>query len=149
MSCWWFFFTITRILDRSSTFNAQLYDASFVDSTDDLNADVSEIIDYSIANPTVSYSDLGVYIQDTYGFKPAGQAEDVDGVTTVEIQISDENTGQSDTLEVTVVPASQTAQGVTLTNEEGTATFIVTNSNPPAAAPVSISWVCDNGAQLT
>ena len=136
MSRPWVLFTITKMLDRASTFGAQLYDASFVDSTDDFNADISEIIDYQIANSNISFSDLGVYIQDTFGFKSAGQAKDIGG-DTVEIQISDENTGQLDTLKVSVVPASQNIQGVTLTNEEGTATFVVTDPVTVSAVPVS------------
>ena len=133
-----------KMLDRSSTFYAQLYDASSVDSADNLTADIYKIVQYETDHPsqTTDFSNLGYYITEGLGFKFAGQANDVGGAT-VEIQISDENT-----LKVSVVPASQSFQGVTLTNEEGTVTVIVTNINPIAAVPVSISWVCDNDAQL-
>ena len=133
-----------KILDRSSTFYAQLYDASTVDSADDLNADVYKIVQYETDHPsqTTDFSNLGYFIMEGLGFKYAGQANDVGGAT-VEIQLSDENT-----FKVSVVPASQSFQGVTLTNEEGTATVVVTNIASITAHPVSISWVCDNDAQL-
>ena len=138
MSHPWFFFTITKMLDRCSAFDADLYDAS--GHTGDLNADAS----YINNDPSI---DPSTYIPNVLGFKRAGQAYAVLG-NTVDIEISNDNTGQKDSFEVSVVPASQSLQGVTLTNEEGTATIIVYNPTPFNVVPVSISWVCDNDAQL-
>ena len=143
-------FTITKTLDRFSTFNTRLYDASSVDSTDSLLADVSTIIDHG-RNNVKGFGDLSSFIPTALGFRPAGKTEGVDS-TTVQFQIS----GQSDTveveiMEVTIIPGAQSKQGVTLRNNLGITVFVTSpiSVEPPVepapepGPPVSISWVCD------
>ena len=113
---------------------------------DGLNQIVSEIIDYEQSEKSDPLSDLSGYIREQFGFNPAGQVISSGGNT--EIQIFNVDTGQlRSTTNFTIVPGSQTIGGLALINVDEL--VIINNPNPPASSEVSISWVCNNDAQLT
>jgi hypothetical protein len=137
------------MLYRSDAYDLRLYDASCLNSTSYFDQVIAQTLTFVVNNPDADNTALDAYILDNFGLSFSGQADSLNSAT-IEIQIIEQNTGTSDTVDVTFVPGSQSNQGETLLSEDGTITIFINDPNPsPPTSSVSIYWVCDNGAQLT
>jgi hypothetical protein len=122
------------VLNRSDAYNLRLYDASCLNSTSYFNQVMAQTLTFLVDNPNADSSALDAYILDNFGLSFSGQADSLNS-TTIEIQIIEQKTGNSDTVDVTVVPGSQTNQGETLLSEDGTITVFI--NDPSISSPTS------------
>jgi hypothetical protein len=95
---------------------------------------MAQTLTFLVDNPNADSSALDAYILDNFGLSFSGQADSLNS-TTIEIQIIEQKTGNSDTVDVTVVPGSQTNQGETLLSEDGTITVFI--NDPSISSPTS------------
>ena len=135
------------MLDSAFTVDAQLFNAMhYANDIEGLNKIIDEIVNYEQSEKSNPFSDLSGYIREQFGFNSAGQVISSGG--NIEIQTFNLDTGQLELdLPFTIIQGSQTIGGLTLIN--GEEFVIIINPNPPASCEVSISWLCDNDAQLT
>lgn len=133
------------MLDRSTSLNLRLYDASCLNTTDYFNEVVASTQGYLAARLRYSINDLDTYINENFNLYTSGNLATV-GDDSVEIHITNGDTGGTDTLDVQVV--YQDLHQQTLCDNERVSVWVADPYSLGPTSGVSISWVCDNDAQL-
>ena len=95
------FVTITKKLDRSTSLNLRLYDASCLDSTSSFDGVVSSTQGYLAIHPQYSISDLDNYMNQNFGLYTSGEFTSVSD--SIRISITEYYSGGLDTMVVKVV----------------------------------------------
>lgn len=132
------------MLDRSTSLDLRLYDASCLNSTSHFNEVVAFTQGYLAANPYYSISDLDDYMNQNFGFYTSGEFTPVSD--SLQISIAEYDSGSMDTMVVKVVYQNEYE---TLCSGDGRVAVWLSEPIPTGpTSGVSISVVCGNNARL-
>jgi hypothetical protein len=138
-----------KMLDRSASFSFQLYDASCLPSTSNFDAATAFVQDYMKGSSDASAFDWNTYIKQSIDLDPAGQLLYTNN-DKIEIVISQDklNGGGQTTVDLKVTSQGDGWEQLTGFRGGGFQVLMVESNSPRPTSSVSVSWICDNVAQL-
>lgn len=146
-----FLFTITKVVDRVFNVGVELFDATYLSSTESLEEVVDVIAVYVQNNPGIGTNEVAAFIEETFSIDSSGQLNSING-TFIELDVSlsaNRHGGIAETLTVTVTQDSEGGQKQKLANQEETILvflevfFFESNTPSPSTCTVGSVFTTD------